>query len=79
MKYIPISISWIALIICYESWEAEKQFMKANTLQKEKSQTSLLTEGSIFKSILYFSIPLILGNLLQQKLRSPSALPWWIC
>lgn len=54
------------MIICYESWEVEKQFMKSNTIQKEKSQISLMTEGSIFKSILYFSIPLILGNLLQQ-------------
>lgn len=40
--------------------------MKSKTLQKEKTQTSLMTEGNIFKSILFFSIPLILGNLLQQ-------------
>lgn len=29
-------------------------------------KTTLMTEGSIFKSIMLFSIPLILGNLLQQ-------------
>ena len=32
----------------------------------EKNKTTLMTEGSIFKNILLFSIPLILGNLLQQ-------------
>ncbi len=30
------------------------------------SDTALMTEGSIVKSILFFSIPLILGNFLQQ-------------
>ncbi len=40
--------------------------MESKTLKKEKTQTSLMTEGNIFKSILFFSIPLILGNLLQQ-------------
>ena len=29
-------------------------------------KTVLMTEGSIFKNILLFSVPLILGNLLQQ-------------
>ena len=29
-------------------------------------KTTLMTEGSIWKQILFFSIPLILGNLLQQ-------------
>lgn len=31
-----------------------------------KRKTVLMTEGSIFKNILFFSVPLILGNLLQQ-------------
>ena len=30
------------------------------------NKTTLMTEGSITKNILFFSIPLILGNLLQQ-------------
>ena len=29
-------------------------------------EDKLMTEGSIWKKILFFSIPLILGNLLQQ-------------
>lgn len=35
-------------------------------VKTEKSDTELMTEGSIWKKILLFSIPLILGNLLQQ-------------
>lgn len=35
-------------------------------MEKEKSKGNLMTEGKIWKNILYFSIPLILGNLLQQ-------------
>ncbi len=31
-----------------------------------KQKSALMTEGKIWKSILFFSIPLILGNLLQQ-------------
>lgn len=33
---------------------------------KKQSKTTLMTEGSVAKNILLFSIPLILGNLLQQ-------------
>lgn len=33
---------------------------------KERQQTGLMTEGVIWKQILLFSVPLILGNLLQQ-------------
>lgn len=33
---------------------------------KESKNKNTMTEGSIFKTILIFSIPLILGNLLQQ-------------
>lgn len=33
---------------------------------EETKQKGLMTEGSIFKQILYFSIPLIIGNLFQQ-------------
>lgn len=32
----------------------------------QKSKITLMTEGNIFKILLFFSIPLILGNLLQQ-------------
>ena len=32
----------------------------------EKKNTILMTEGSIFKNLLFFATPLILGNLLQQ-------------
>ena len=32
----------------------------------KKPDTVLMTEGSIFRNILFFSAPLILGNLLQQ-------------
>ena len=34
--------------------------------QPQQEKTLLMTEGSIWKSILLFSVPLILGNLLQQ-------------
>ena len=33
---------------------------------KDNKHMTLMTEGSIFKNLLFFSIPLILGNLLQQ-------------
>ena len=36
------------------------------TAAQPKKKTRLMTEGSIWKSILLFSVPLILGNLLQQ-------------
>lgn len=39
---------------------------KKKIYQNENTKTSLMTEGSIFKNILFFSVPLILGNLLQQ-------------
>ena len=32
----------------------------------EKKNTVLMTEGGIFKNLLFFATPLILGNLLQQ-------------
>ena len=32
--------------------------------QPQQKKTLLMTEGSIWKSILLFSVPLILGNLL---------------
>ena len=38
----------------------------AATVQPQQEKTLLMTEGSIWKSILLFSVPLILGNLLQQ-------------
>ena len=40
--------------------------MVATVLEPQKKKTRLMTEGSIWKSILLFSVPLILGNLLQQ-------------
>lgn len=39
---------------------------EATTLAQSKENKNLMTEGSILKTILVFSIPLILGNLLQQ-------------
>ena len=33
---------------------------------KQKSKITLMTEGNIFKILLFFAIPLVLGNLLQQ-------------
>ena len=35
-------------------------------IKKEKKNSMLMTEGSIVKILLLFSVPLILGNLLQQ-------------
>ena len=35
-------------------------------MQSEQQSSTLMTEGSIGKKIIFFSIPLILGNLLQQ-------------
>ena len=32
----------------------------------EQAKTTMMTEGSVVKNILFFSVPLILGNLLQQ-------------
>ena len=40
--------------------------MAATVLEPQKKKTRLMTEGSIWKNILLFSVPLILGNLLQQ-------------
>lgn len=39
---------------------------EATTVAQSKENKNLMTEGSILKTILVFSIPLILGNLLQQ-------------
>ena len=39
---------------------------KRKTILNTENKTVLMTEGSIFKNILFFSVPLILGNLLQQ-------------
>ena len=35
-------------------------------MKSETKKGTLMTEGSIVKNILFFAIPLILGNLLQQ-------------
>lgn len=37
-----------------------------NHSTKGKSKNNLMTEGNILKQIILFSIPLILGNFLQQ-------------
>ena len=45
----------------------EKENTMAQTIvEPEQKKTRLMTEGSIWKNILLFSVPLILGNLLQQ-------------
>ena len=36
------------------------------TTEAPRRKARLMTEGSIWKNILLFSVPLILGNLLQQ-------------
>ena len=59
--------------------------MAATVLEPQKKKTRLMTEGSIWKSILLFSVPLILGNLLQQlyntadsaRMRSGPCTPRW--
>ena len=38
----------------------------------EKKNTVLMTEGGIFKNLLFFAAPLILGNLLQQMYNIPT-------
>ena len=41
--------------------------MQENAAKKKKDKTTLLmTDGNIWKLLIVFSIPLILGNLLQQ-------------
>lgn len=40
--------------------------MKGGKNMNEKTKTTMMTEGSVVKNILFFSVPLILGNLLQQ-------------
>ena len=39
---------------------------KVKSDQKRNSATMLMTEGKIWKQLLVFAVPLILGNLLQQ-------------
>ena len=38
----------------------------SNTKTKKKKTTVLMTEGNIWKLLIIFALPLILGNLLQQ-------------
>lgn len=42
-----------------------KNFLKTMTYT-QKNKITLMTEGNIFKILLFFSVPLILGNFLQQ-------------
>ena len=39
---------------------------KVKSDQKRNSATMLMTEGKIWKQLLVFAVPLILGDLLQQ-------------
>ena len=41
-------------------------------------QSAVMTEGAIWKKILYFSIPLILGNLFQQLYNTVDSIMWEI-
>ncbi len=43
--------------------EKDSKLMECEAQMKK---STVMTEGSIWKKILYFSIPLILGNLFQQ-------------
>lgn len=47
------------------SYNRQKIFLKTMTYT-QKNKITLMTEGNIFKILLFFSIPLILGNFLQQ-------------
>ena len=40
--------------------------IKVKSDQKQNRATMLMTEGKIWKQLLVFAVPLILGNLLQQ-------------
>lgn len=40
--------------------------IKVKSDQKQNSATMLMTEGKIWKQLLVFAVPLVLGNLLQQ-------------
>ena len=45
-------------------------------MQQEKTkQKGLMTEGVIWKELLLFSVPLLLGNLFQQDVYKRQALP----
>ena len=45
-----------------------KRFFAGNAAKTKKDKTTLLmTDGNIWKLLIVFSIPLILGNLLQQN------------
>ena len=43
------------------------------TTTAPRKKTRLMTEGSIFKNLLLFAVPLILGNLLQQLYNTADA------
>ena len=44
--------------------DEERKFnLSVDIKEKKKSGTVLMTEGSIWKKLLIFSVPLILGNL----------------
>ena len=43
-------------------------------MNKTAQQTTLMTEGSIWKKIIAFAIPLFLGNLFQQLYNTADSL-----
>ena len=49
-----------------ENGMEKEKIMAQTAVEPEQKKTRLMTEGSIWKNILLFSVPLILGNLLQQ-------------
>ena len=49
-----------------ENGMEREKIMAQTAVEPEQKKTRLMTEGSIWKNILLFSVPLILGNLLQQ-------------
>ena len=47
--------------------KGKRIFLQENAAKTKKDKTTLLmTDGNIWKLLIVFSIPLILGNLLQQ-------------
>ena len=47
--------------------EEKREIVKGENMGKMKKEKKLvMTEGSIIKSIMLFSIPLLIGNLFQQ-------------
>ena len=47
---------------------------KGNRRMEEKTSSTLMTEGPIWKRIIFFAIPIFLGNLFQQMYNTADSL-----